>query len=191
MTETVQRWRNFSFLENLFGKNSLYRSDYSSNNHFMYWNNGLDLFPSHLKDDNEGKQWINPTEKIYLTFRDWLEFAIRNYDQEYPLPTPTLSPTPVTSTPPPSTTPSIPPPSSLPLHTPAAGYKYFRVSEYENSSSSSSLSSSSSSLSHELPIFSHQKSFFIIQPEAQEGIHCRFCKFESLLVFFLVFNLSL
>lgn len=151
----VQKWKNFTYLENIFGKTSLYRSEYSPNNHFMYWN-GINFFKSH-EEDEEGKIWVNPTEKIYLTFREWLEFAISNYDQY-----PTAN-------------------SSSQEKNPYPGFKYFRVSGYDNASSP---------LFKELPIFQNQKSFFVVQPDNQEGIHCRFCKFSLITLFSPLLTLS-
>jgi hypothetical protein len=173
LNDAVTRWRNFDYLEGLFGgADALYRSEYSNNNHFMYWQHtgpaaigaGIgNLRGSGGEGDNqeEGKEeqeeeevkWINPTEKIYLTFREWLQFAVEN-DRISSSPPLTANSSSVT----------------MAAGAGAAGYKYFRVSGYDNDTSP---------LFSELPFFQNKQSFFIVSPQDQEGIHCRFCESPS------------
>lgn len=159
----MNRWKNFDYLEEIFGgPDALYRSEYSDNNHFMYWQHtgaaalgagiaNLRSWETKQSKEEEGQEeeeegkWTNPTEGIYLTFREWVQFAIENDPSSVP-----------------SSSTSVPSPKS------AAGYKYFRVSGYDNGTSP---------LFAELPFFQNKQSFFIVTPEDQEGIHCRFCEF--------------
>jgi hypothetical protein len=152
----VSRWKNFSYLEELFGRETLYRSEASQSNHFMYWNYGKVAQQGEEEEEaGEGEErskkgWINPTERIYLTYRQWLRYALENYHAD-------TSPTSL--------------PGGRRGKGPEEGFKYFRVSGFDNNSSP---------LFGEFPFFNSHKSFFLVRPEDQEGIHCRFCEFLPL-----------
>lgn len=67
VNQAILNWKNFNYLNSLFGKNTLYFSEFSKNDQ-QYYNNKN-----------------NPSSKVqYLTFEEWIEFAIKNYFQNEP-----------------------------------------------------------------------------------------------------------
>ena len=73
---TVERWNTPGYLEQLLG-DTKYRAEYSHNNHFMYHTGA----GNHGKKGKKAKrpQQENkkppPTENIHMTYQDWLEHA--------------------------------------------------------------------------------------------------------------------
>ncbi len=66
---TVERWSqdNFGYIEKMVGKQTKYRTEYSPNNHFMYWNK-----PRKMK---KPKNWEPPTEMMRMPYPEWLTHA--------------------------------------------------------------------------------------------------------------------
>jgi len=62
---TVERWNDPTYLHRLLGDTD-YRTEYSLNNHFMYWNMGRKETP---------KDWKPPTDMIKMSYPDWFEKA--------------------------------------------------------------------------------------------------------------------
>jgi len=62
---TVERWNDPTYLHRLLGDTD-YRTEYSLNNHFMYWNMGRKEKP---------KDWKPPTDMIKMSYPDWFEKA--------------------------------------------------------------------------------------------------------------------
>lgn len=63
---TVERWNQPKYLDRML-KNKKYRTEYSPNNHFMYW--------MAKKKKNTPDGWKPPTEMIRMTYKDWLSHA--------------------------------------------------------------------------------------------------------------------
>jgi hypothetical protein len=69
---TVERWSQQGYMQKLLGKHTRYRTEYSPNNHFMYWNK-----PKRKAVENHiiEKDWKPPTEMSRMSFSNWLEHA--------------------------------------------------------------------------------------------------------------------
>jgi len=64
---TTERWNQLGYLEKLIGDED-HRTEYSPNNHFMYWSN-----PRHKR--RKPNEWKPPTEIIKMSYRKWLSHA--------------------------------------------------------------------------------------------------------------------
>lgn len=64
--ETVERWHQPDYLTTLLGGQTLHRTEYSHNNHFMYWK------MNHKKKNGD---WKPPTENIQMSYTQWLKNA--------------------------------------------------------------------------------------------------------------------
>ena len=62
----VERWADPEYLLQLLPAKSTQRTEYSHDNHFMYWN---------MKRMEDYPEWKNPTEMIQMSYPDWLEKA--------------------------------------------------------------------------------------------------------------------
>ena len=69
---TVERWSQQGYMQKLLGTSTRYRTEYSPNNHFMYWNK-----PKRTAVQNHiiEKDWKPPTEMLRMPFSEWLEHA--------------------------------------------------------------------------------------------------------------------
>jgi hypothetical protein len=157
VAKTVERWNSPGYLDRLLmGNRRRYRTDYSENNHFMYF--------SSLGPPKNGKRprlrfnskvpvdWQAPTETQWMTYRDWLQHANVTADD--------------------------------PLSGPDHGHWYFRltaqgvVDDKKNSNQGHSLQDkheSSEYLYDELPFFQpNEQSLYLVEPDTHWGINCRF-----------------
>lgn len=66
VAKTVERWSVPGYIETLLGPGD-HIAEYSENNHFMYWRTGGKKPPV--------KNWVAPTEKIHISYRDWFDHA--------------------------------------------------------------------------------------------------------------------
>ena len=76
---TVERWNHPDYLTTLLGRVP-HRTEYSDNNHFMYWMlrptpTGHQLRGHHPPPQNVPEGWKAPTEMIQMTFPEWLAKA--------------------------------------------------------------------------------------------------------------------
>jgi len=62
--KTTERWNQPGYMDKLLGERK-HRTEYSPNNHFMYWANA-DKFPA---------GWKPPTKMIKMKYQDWLSHA--------------------------------------------------------------------------------------------------------------------
>ena len=69
---TVERWNQPDYLRKLLGEKTKYRTEFSHNNHFMYWNRPgkRQRMKGQVPED-----WKPPTEMTRMTFPHWLEHA--------------------------------------------------------------------------------------------------------------------
>lgn len=64
--ETVERWNQEDYLSNLLGSEIKHRTEYSHDNHFMYWKSN---------PNRETPNFTPPTENIHMTYAEWLQKA--------------------------------------------------------------------------------------------------------------------
>jgi hypothetical protein len=69
---TVERWAQEGYLQRLLGEKTRYRTEYSPNNHFMYW---MKPRKKNIKDHTVPEDWKPPTEMMRMSFTEWLEHA--------------------------------------------------------------------------------------------------------------------
>ncbi len=69
---TVERWNQPYYLNKLLGSRTRYRTEYSHNNHFMYWSKPG---KKQRKNGDVPKDWVPPTEMQRTTFDQWLQHA--------------------------------------------------------------------------------------------------------------------
>lgn len=68
---TAERWTQKEYMQKMLG-NTRYRTEYSENNHFMYWAH------PRKKDKENNKvpeDWEPPTEMLRMRYAEWLEHA--------------------------------------------------------------------------------------------------------------------
>ncbi len=71
VSRTTERWNQPEYMEQLLGKIP-HRTEYSPNNHFMYWNNPK------KKAKRRGlvpRDWKPPTKMMRMPYEEWLEHA--------------------------------------------------------------------------------------------------------------------
>lgn len=66
MEQTVERWADPHYLPSMLGSKS-YLTEYSKDNHFMYWNG--------RKPSDAPKDWEPPYEKHKMPFAEWRDYA--------------------------------------------------------------------------------------------------------------------
>jgi len=66
---TAERWNQPEYMEKLLG-DTAHRTEYSSNNHFMYWSANK---RTRKKRSNEG--WTAPTKMLKMPYQEWLAHA--------------------------------------------------------------------------------------------------------------------
>ena len=81
--DAVRRWNAPNYMPRMLG-DTLHRAEYSTNNHFMYWNKPPKN-QKKRKQSNPNKpwqrfvetpaNWSQPTEMIRMTYKDWVEHA--------------------------------------------------------------------------------------------------------------------
>lgn len=125
INKVVKKWNTDGYLKSFLG-NKKYRTETSTNNHFMYWNQASAAF----KKTALGKMWKAPTGVTQISYSDWLKGALANHNK-------TID---------------------------SRVHQYFRVSS----------NSEHEMLFQELPFFKPRKSLYIVDPNGQRGIHCRF-----------------
>jgi len=64
---TAERWNQPGYMDKLLG-DDVHRTEYSSNNHFMYWNGGK-------KKRRNNKGWSPPTKMLQMSYQQWLSHA--------------------------------------------------------------------------------------------------------------------
>jgi Uncharacterized conserved protein len=69
---TVERWAQDGYLLRLLGEGTRYRTEYSPNNHFMYW---MKPRKKNIKDHTVPEDWKPPTEMMRMPFSEWLQHA--------------------------------------------------------------------------------------------------------------------
>mmetsp|Transcript_3795 Transcript_3795/g.7259 ORF Transcript_3795/g.7259 Transcript_3795/m.7259 type:complete len:552 (+) Transcript_3795:212-1867(+) len=69
---TVERWAQDGYLQRLLGENTRYRTEYSPNNHFMYW---MRPKKKNMQDHTVPDDWKPPTEMTRMPFSEWLHHA--------------------------------------------------------------------------------------------------------------------
>jgi len=69
---TVERWSQEGYMQKMLGENTRYRTEYSSDNHFMYWTKPKrKAIEEHIMEKN----WKPPTDMIRMPYPEWLEHA--------------------------------------------------------------------------------------------------------------------
>jgi hypothetical protein len=142
--QAVKRWNAPEYMASMLG-GVRHRTEYSENNHFLYWNaprtkkkKGL-LRPPPQKD--ELKDWKQPTQMLRMSYLEWLHHA-NVTDEELG---------------------------------PDKPHWYYRlIGCGETGPKGSCDAGSSEYLFDELPFFQPKPSLYIVRPEKQKGIHCRF-----------------
>lgn len=145
VARSVERWNHPGYMEHLMN-NVPHRTEYSPNNHFMYW---LKPSPKQMaklrkRDKKEGhvtipSNWSQPTEMMRMTYTDWLEHA--NVTEESKL-------------------------------GPDNPHWYYRL--IGCGSMGDCDRGSSEYLFDELVFFQPKEGLYLVEPEKQKGIHCRF-----------------
>lgn len=71
---TVERWsqENFGYIQKMVGERTRYRTEYSENNHFMYWQKPKQKDVKHHKVPSD---WEPPTEMMRMPYKEWLGHA--------------------------------------------------------------------------------------------------------------------
>lgn len=69
---TVERWNQPGYIRSLLGERTRYRTEFSHNNHFMYWNKPNKRARANGKVPED---WRPPTKMSRMTYPDWLEHA--------------------------------------------------------------------------------------------------------------------
>jgi Cupin-like domain len=152
VAETVERWNAPGYVQRLMGT-ALHRTEYSENNHFMYYvpppkNKRI---RRGMKDNNKnGKSnnivpagWKAPTQLLRMSYMEWLHHANITDDT---------------------------------LLGPDHPHWYYRLIGCGGTGNDGSCDTESSEyLFDELTFFQpRQDQLYIVEPEEQKGIHCRF-----------------
>ena len=66
MLRTTERWNQPGYMDDLLGKVK-HRTEFSPNNHFMYWNRPD---PKHVATN-----WTAPTKMLRMPYQEWLSHA--------------------------------------------------------------------------------------------------------------------
>ena len=67
---TAERWAQEGYMEKMLGKKTRYRTEYSPNNHFMYW-----MKPKKRNRNKVPEDWHPPTEMKRMPYKEWLGHA--------------------------------------------------------------------------------------------------------------------
>ncbi|CAM9475527.1 unnamed protein product, partial [Laminaria digitata] len=73
---TAGRWSQPKYMEKIFGRDTKYATEHSTDNHFMYFNHKMAKVAQ--KGGNIGMNltdWTPPTDSVNLSYRQWLELA--------------------------------------------------------------------------------------------------------------------
>jgi len=142
---TVERWNHPDYLLKLL-KEEKFRSEYSENNHFMYWNPPRNpknkirqgLYRLGGANGEGAKPWVQPTKIIQMSYPAWLQKA--NVTDESKL-------------------------------GPDNPHWYFRLIGCGHTRH---CGGTAEYLFDELPFFQPRESIYLVEPMKQKGIHCRF-----------------
>lgn len=164
VTAAVKRWNAPTYMERMLG-HQRHRAEYSENNHFMYWNmpssrtkqqrrqqqldrGEQDRKNRNLRNPPDLKDWKKPTEMLRMTYRDWLDHA--------------------------NVTASTPEEQAA-LLGPDKPHWYFRlIGCGETGPQGQCDNGSSEYLFDELTFFQPKEGLYLVDPDEQKGIHCRF-----------------
>ena len=140
VARAVERWNQPDYLSRMLG-DALHRTEYSENNHFMYYTPQGGV-RRRRHNSNVPENWKEPTEMMRMTYDDWLEHANITDDSQLG---------------------------------PDHPHWYFRLIGCGYMGADGSCDAGSSEyLFDELPFFQPKESLYIVDPDEQKGIHCRF-----------------
>ena len=143
VARSVERWNYPGYMERLMS-NVPHRTEYSSNNHFMYWikPSPREQLRRKKRDDfiETPSNWSQPTVMLRMTYTDWLEHANVTDD------------------------------SKLGPNNPHWYYRLIGCGFMGRDCDRGS----SEYLFDELVFFQPKEGLYLVQPEKQKGIHCRF-----------------
>lgn len=69
---TVERWAQDGYIQRMLGERTRYRTEYSPNNHFMYW---MKPRKQNIRDHLVPEDWKPPTEMLRMPYSEWLQHA--------------------------------------------------------------------------------------------------------------------
>jgi len=144
--QVVQRWNQPEYLLKQLGYKNTYRTEYSENNHFMYWK------PHKRKPKPEG--WKPPTENIMMSFGDWLENAEKmetHFDDE-----------------------QVRDEYLSENQKPHWYFRLNGIENSLMRGVDKAQREGSDFVHAELPFFAKKQSFYIVEPEGHRGVNCRF-----------------
>jgi hypothetical protein len=75
---TAERWAQEGYMQKLLGKRTRYRTEYSPNNHFMYW---MKPRKKDIRDNVVPEDWKPPTEMLRMPYSEWFQHANVSDDQ--------------------------------------------------------------------------------------------------------------
>jgi len=147
---TVERWSYPDYLKRMLGDEP-HRTEYSANNHFMYWVAPRQSPNAKIHKTKDGgiragkkiipKGWTEPTKMIKMEYADWISKA--NQTDESKL-------------------------------GPDNPHWYYRLIGCGKGMSKSCDPNNSENLFDELPFFQPKHNLYMVHPSQQKGIHCRF-----------------
>lgn len=152
--QAVKRWNSPGYMASML-QGVRHRTEYSENNHFLYWNaprnnknkkkNRHGMLrpppPPDQKKDDLLKDWKQPTQMMRMPYLEWLHHANVTDDELGP----------------------------------DKPHWYYRlIGCGETGPTGTCDSGSSEYLFDELPFFQPKPNLYIVRPEKQKGIHCRF-----------------
>lgn len=141
----AKRWNAPNYMERMLG-DAKHRTEYSENNHFMYWTNipkkkRKGKTRGHNKKDLTPDDWKQPTKPMRMAYTEWLEKA------------------------------NV---TDMNLGPNKPHWYYRLIGCGETGPEGQCDKGSSEYLFDELPFFQPKPSLYIVEPEKQKGIHCRF-----------------
>jgi hypothetical protein len=151
--KAVARWNSPNYMQRMLGSEVKHRTEFSENNHFLYWNKPPDN--KKMKRPNLPKKslrpwqrimetpqnWTQPTKMMRMTYDEWLDHA--NVTDE--------------------------------KLGPDQPHWYFRlIGCGETGPQGECDAGSSEYLYDELTFFQPKPSLYMVDPNQQKGIHCRF-----------------
>eukprot|EP00814_Leptocylindrus_danicus_P003709 CAMPEP_0116020036 /NCGR_PEP_ID=MMETSP0321-20121206/9571_1 /TAXON_ID=163516 /ORGANISM="Leptocylindrus danicus var. danicus, Strain B650" /LENGTH=490 /DNA_ID=CAMNT_0003490677 /DNA_START=2936 /DNA_END=4405 /DNA_ORIENTATION=- len=143
--KTVERWGQPDYLKELL-RNDEHITEYSVNNHFMYWQKPLRKDKKKLR----GEGWSPPTKKIRMGYLDWLKHANATVGGDFTKD------------------------GDVDVFGPDHSHWYFRLigcGDYR-----SCTDKPSDFLFDELPFFRprNKENIYLVNGKEQQGMHCRF-----------------
>lgn len=142
--QTVERWNTPDYLPSLMG-NVNHRTEYSVNNHFMYWQppekdkkRKLNLGKRNRTKIKAPSDWTAPTKQMRMKYSEWIKHANVSDDKLGP----------------------------------DKEHWYYRLIGCGGKGTCDE--GSSEYLFDELPFFQPKPSLYMVDPNRQKGIHCRF-----------------